>query len=189
MQWAVMIRTAAYRSVLHAGAQPAAYHRFATASRTLSIVLAVIVVAACAYPHPAIDLETALTLRVVDAPVRVEAGQPIEVTFAVKNLSDVALSLCSPSGVTMQLRSEQPAYTWPIVIHGLTTDTSCSGPFNLAPGEEKAFVERGAIRRDLPEGSASLSGRISLSCDPRQRPRCTEAQLETHQLVQLKPPA
>lgn len=149
------------------------------------MVLAVIAVAACAHRQPTINLEAALTLRVVEAPDQVEAGHPIDVSFGVKNLSDVVLSLCAPSGVTLQLRSAHPTYTWPIVIHGFTTDTYCSGPFDLAPGEEKVFVERGAIRRDLPEGSASLFGHISLYCAPRPGLRCTEAQLETHQPVQI----
>ena len=153
--------------------------------RVAAMTLAVIVAAACTHRSPVNNLEVALTLRVVDAPDQIKAGHPIEVTFGVRNRSGVALSLCSPGGVTMHVRSEQPSYIWPIVVHGFTTDTYCSGPFALKPGEEKVFVERGATRRDLPAGSASLLGYISLYCDPRLRLRCTQVQLETHKVVQI----
>jgi hypothetical protein len=156
-----------------------------SAGRLLVTILAVMAAGACAHRQPPIDLDAALTLRVVDAPDRFTAGSTTEVSFGVKNVSGVALSLCSPSGVTTYLRSEQPDYTWPIVIHGMTTDTYCSGPFALAPGEEKVFVERGGISRGLPEGTARLVGRISLTCNRRERLRCTEAQLETDKLVQV----
>jgi hypothetical protein len=158
------------------------------AGRLLVAVLAVMAAGACAHRQPPIDLEAALTLRVVDAPDRFTAGRSAEVSFGVKNVSGVALSLCSPSGVTTHLRSEQPDYSWPIVIHGMTTDTYCSGPFVLAPGEEKVFVEQGGVSTGLPEGTARLVGRISLTCDRRERLRCTEVQLETHKVVQVTAP-
>jgi hypothetical protein len=93
---------------------------------------------------------------------RLTAEQPTEVSFAVKNVSAVPLSLCSPSDVSTYLRPEQATAMWPIVIHGWTTDTACSGPFALAPGEEHVFVERGGVSRDLAEVAARLVGRISL---------------------------
>jgi hypothetical protein len=180
-------RHAEYGSVVRCGANGAADVR-RRSGRVASMLLALVAAAACTHRPPFRNLEAALTLRVVDAPDQVEAGRQIEVRFGVRNLSGHALSLCSPGGVSMQLQSERLSYVWPIVIHGFTTDSHCSGPFALEPREEKVFVERGALRRDLAAGTASISGRISLYCDPRQRLRCTEVQLETHKIVQVQAP-
>jgi hypothetical protein len=152
------------------------------------VAVLILVTASCAHRQPPIDLQAALTLRVVEAPDRVVAGLPIEVSFGVKNSSGVPLSLCSPGGVSMQLRSERPGDVWPIVLHGFTTDTHCSGPFELRPGEEKVFLERGAIRRGLPSGSWTMVGFLSLSCDPRMQPTCRDVQLEVSKVIQCGTP-
>jgi hypothetical protein len=132
---------------------------------------------ACASRDSSADLQKALSLHVVEAPAVVIPGREIEVRFAVQNLTDIALPLCSANGVSTYLQSAITADVWPIVIHGWTTDTYCSGPFQLAAGEHIIFVERGVIRRDLPAGPRLLVGKICLQCDPRTRSRCLEHSL------------
>ena len=150
-------------------------------------LIALPLLVACAHRNTPLDLAQVLTLQVSAAPAVIVPGKQIEVTFAVHNSGNVRLSLCSPSGVTTYLQSESPTYVWPIVIHGFTTDTYCSGPFELPPGGEKLFVERGGIRNNLPASSPSLIGKISLSCDPTKRPPCAETQLQTSQKLKVQP--
>ena len=152
-----------------------------------SLLIALPLLVACAHRDIPLDLAKALTLQVSAAPEVIVPGKQIEVTFIVHNSSNVRLSLCSPSGVTTYLQSESPAYVWPIIIHGFTTDTYCSGPFELPPGGERQFVERGAIRNNLPASSPSLIGKISLFCEPRKRPACVETQLQTALKVEVQP--
>ena len=149
-------------------------------------IAVVLVLSACVHHRPVTNLATALTLGVSAAPPVVAAGRELEVEFTVHNSSNLQLSLCSPSGVTTYLQSQTPSYVWPIIIHGWTTDTYCSGPFTLAPGEDKVFRERGGVRRDLPSGPALLVGKISLHCDPRERLRCRDIQLETSRTVSVQ---
>ena len=132
------------------------------------------------------NLSTGLTLRVSSAPAMVEVGHELEVSFTVHNSSNLRLSLCSPNGVTTYLQSQTSSYAWPIIIHGWTTDTYCSGPFTLAPGEDKIFRERGGVRGDLPTGPAVIVGKLSLHCDPREQLRCQDTQLETHLAVAVQ---
>ena len=155
--------------------------------RYMRHVLGFILLTGCVHSSSAsLDLQSMLSLRVVEAPQTVVAGGTIEVTFAVRNESQRQLSLCSPSGVTMQLRSTSPDYVWPIIIHGMTTDTDCSGPFTLTPGEEKIFIERGVVRRDLPTNVAQLIGEISLSCrDTAAQRNCQDASLHAEQTVRV----
>ena len=77
----------------------------------------------CAHHSVPIDLAKALTLEVSAAPSVIVPGKDIEVTFVIHNSTNGRLSLCSPSGVTTYLQSQSPAYIWPIVVHGFTTDT------------------------------------------------------------------
>lgn len=131
------------------------------------LLIALPLLVARAHRNIPVDLAKVLTLHVSAAPAVIVPGKQIEVTFAVHNSNNLRLPLCSPSGVTTYLQSESPAYVWPIIIHGFTTDTYCSGPFELLPGGEKLFVERGGVRNNLPASSPSLIGKISLSCNPR----------------------
>ena len=131
------------------------------------------------------NLDAALTLR-VSAPLVIAAGHELEVAFTLHNSSNLNLALCSPSGVTTYLQSQTPSYVWPIIIHAWTTDTYCSGPFILAPGQDKIFRERGGVRNELPDGTALVVGKLSLHCDPRKRLRCRDIQLETHQAVSVQ---
>jgi hypothetical protein len=123
-----------------------------------------------------IDLRQSLQLRVASAPTEVGAGEPMEVTFTLANVSDRELRLCSPNGVSIVLQSSgQPP--WPLLLHGMTTDTECSGPITLQPSGTHEFTEKGVIRRSWPEGAAELVGKISLWC--RSSSRCADTQLET----------
>ena len=123
----------------------------------------------------AVELETALQLNVLDPPQRVTAGQRVEVRYSLRNNTTESLKLCSAGGVSMVLRSESRA-KWPVILHGLTTDTECSGPISLGPGEERVFVESGGVSRDWPSGEAEIVGLITLWCARGQR--CVEATLE-----------
>lgn len=50
---------------------------------------------------------------------------------------------------------------WPLILHGITTDTECSGAITLHPGETRTFVEHGTIRRDWPVGTSALVGNLT----------------------------
>jgi len=139
----------------------------------------------CAHRSVPLDLAKALTLEVLAAPVIVP-GKGIEVTFVTHNSTNGHLSLCSPGGLTTYVQSQSPAYIWAIGVHGFTTDTYCSGPFDLPPGGTKVFVERGGIGNDLPAGSPSLIGKISLYCDPTKHDACTNAELQTVESVTIR---
>jgi len=95
----------------------------------------------------------------------------------LRNLSDRPLQLCSVSGVSIMLKSESPSYVWPMRLHGITTDTACSGPISLPPFGETEFSESGVVRRDLPGTTTILVGRMSLWC--RHDRDCLETTLET----------
>jgi hypothetical protein len=153
--------------------------------RALFALLALTHAAGCAHRTPAVDLKNVLTLRLESASAVLLAGQQIDVRFAVHNSSNLSLELCSPSGVTTYLESES-RYLWPFIIHGWTTDTVCSGPFQLGPQQDKVFVERGGVRRGFPAGPSTLVGKISLSCDPRAHVVCEDVNLETRQSVQIQ---
>jgi hypothetical protein len=125
-----------------------------------------------------------LSLNIVDAPQTVVAASMFDVTFVVRNKTERQLFLCSPGGVTMQLRSS--SYVWPMVIHGMTTDTDCSGAFSLEPHGEKTFVEHGVLRNDLPTSTARIIGTIALYCrDTAAQRNCRDASLHTEQPVQV----
>jgi hypothetical protein len=83
----------------------------------------------------------------------------------------------------MVLESEDHA-RWPLILHGITTDTECSGPITLHARESKAFVERGTIRRDWPVGASVLIGNLTLWCGKSLR--CQDHQLEVRRTVQVR---
>jgi hypothetical protein len=129
-----------------------------------------------------VELRDVVTLHGV-APEEAVAGDTIEVKFTLTNTSSEILDLCSPSGVSMWL--ESPSRTrWLLILHGITTDTECSGPITLQPGEAKTFLERGTIRRNWPSGAAVLVGALTLWC--REALRCADHQLEVRSAIQVR---
>ncbi|MEO8379782.1 MAG: hypothetical protein ABI779_08980 [Acidobacteriota bacterium] len=134
----------------------------------------IFVLLGCTSSRP-LKLAGALELQAPQPPKSVIAGERLEVRYSLRNTTTESLQLCSAGGVSMVLRSVSGA-RWPMVLHGLTTDTDCSGPITLEPGEERIFVESGGVRRDWPLGEAAIVGYFTVWC-ARGR-RCVEATLE-----------
>lgn len=128
----------------------------------------------CSSSRP-LQLGSALELQAVEPPRSVTAGEQLELRYSLRNTTTESLRLCSANGVSMVLRSDSGA-KWPLILHGVTTDTDCSGPITLAPGEERIFVESGGVRRDWPPGEAEIVGYFTVWC-ARGR-RCVETTLE-----------
>jgi hypothetical protein len=128
----------------------------------------------CTTSRP-LQLGSALELQALEPPQSVTAGEQLELRYSLRNTTSESLRLCSANGVSMMLRSGSGA-KWPLILHGLTTDTDCSGPITLAPGEEKIFVESGGVRRDWPHGEAEIVGNFTVWC-ARGR-RCEGTTLE-----------
>jgi hypothetical protein len=141
-------------------------------------MLLLVVLTGCVHASvPPVNLHEALRLELVAPPAVADAGSTIEVTYTLRNASDVPLRLCSAGGVSMVLKSEVPPYIWPMILHGITTDVECSGPISLSPNQIVTFREHGAIRRDLPPSEPVVSGKFSVWC--AQGLSCTETTLET----------
>ena len=134
--------------------------------------------AACAHAPTAVDLRRSLLLEAITAPNTIAPGDEFTATFAVRNTSQGTLSLCSAGGVSMLLRSGTSALVWPIVQHGITTDTACSGPVTIKANEFATFVEHGGVRRGWPEGESVLVASFTVWCaGPVQ---CDEITLKSH---------
>ena len=131
----------------------------------------------------AVDLHDAVTLHGA-VPEETIAGGTIEAKFTLTNTSGAILELCSPGGVSMVLESPNHA-RWPLILHGITTDTACSGPITLQPREAMTFLERGVVRRDWPAGSSVLVGTLTLWC--RHDVRCADHQLEVRNRIRVRP--
>jgi hypothetical protein len=153
--------------------------------KSLTTALLVIVCGACRHAQPPIDLSQVLRLETASAPSEVRAGETIEATYKLLNLSSLPLELCSASGVSIMLKSESPAYLWPMLLHGLTTDVECSGPIHLGAGGTVTFMEHGAIRRDLPDSRPLLLGRFSAWC--ARGLSCRETTLESSVVLHVVP--
>lgn len=150
---------------------------------SLSVLL---LFSSCSHFRPApIVLHDRLLLETTVAPTVVEAGETIDATYTLRNTSDSPLDLCAPSGVSILLKSESPAYVWPMLLHGITTDVRCSGPIHLPPRRAATFKERGIVRRDLPESEPLLIGRLTVWCEGSQK--CTEATLESSVRIKVLP--
>ncbi len=134
----------------------------------------ILVLFGCTSSRP-LELGSALELKALQPPSSVIAGEHLEVRYSLRNNTTESLELCSAGGVSMVLRSDSGA-KWPMFLHGLTTDTDCSGPITLGPGEERIFVESGGVRRDWPLGEAEIVGYFTVWC-ARGR-RCVETTLE-----------
>jgi|GEM_PF-5433969 len=151
--------------------------------RSLSVLL---LFSSCShFRRGPIVLQDRLLLETTAAPTVVKAGDTIEATYTLRNTSDSPLDLCSPSGVSIMLKSESPPYIWPMYLYGITTDVRCSGPIHLSPRGAATFKERGIVRRNLPESEPLLIGRLSVWCDASQT--CTEASLESSVRIKVLP--
>ena len=150
--------------------------------RSLAVVL---LFSSCSHLPAPIVLHDCLLLETTAAPTVVKAGDTIEATYTLRNTSDSPLDLCSPGGVSILLKSESPAYIWPMLLHGITTDVRCSGPIHLPPRGAATFTERGAVRRNLPESEPLLIGRLTVWCDASQT--CTGATLESSVRIKVVP--
>jgi hypothetical protein len=120
--------------------------------------------AVSSHPWAGVDLRSSLLLETITAPNTIAPGGEFTATFAVRNTSQGTLSLCSAGGVSMLLRSETPALVWPIVQHGITTDSACSGPVTIKANEFATFVEHGGVRRSWPEGESILVASFTAWC-------------------------
>lgn len=143
--------------------------------RSLAVLL---LFSSCSHFRPApIVLHDRLLLETTAAPTVVKAGDMIEATYTLRNTSDSPLDLCSPSGVSILLKSESPAYVWPMLLHGITTDVRCSGSIHLPPRGTATFKERGFAGGNLPESHPLLIGRLTVCCEDSQS--CIDATLES----------
>ena len=147
-------------------------------------LLLVVLSAACRHaPQPSIDLSQVLRLETTSAPSEVRAGETIEATYTLRSFSATPLDLCSASGVSIMLKSESPAYLWPMLLYGLTTDVECSGPIHLEAGGTARFSEHGQLRRNLPDSRPLLVGRLSVWC--ARALSCRETTLESSVTVHV----
>jgi hypothetical protein len=152
------------------------------ATEALGRLVAVwLLVAGCA--SRSVELRDSVTLRGA-VPEEAVAGETIEAKFTLTNISSAKIELCSADGVSMMIESPSRG-RWPMILHGITTDTDCSGPNTLGPGEARTFLERGGIRRDWPAGPSVLVGTLTLWC--RQVRRCAGRQLEVRSTIQVRP--
>jgi hypothetical protein len=117
--------------------------------------LLLLIVSVCAHSGQ-VELSHALSLETVSAPRSLVAGQSFAASFRIHNLTRKSLNLCSAGGVSMLLRSS--SRTWPLEQHGITTDTACSAPVKLRPGESTLFTERGVVPRNWSPGKSSFVG-------------------------------
>jgi hypothetical protein len=134
----------------------------------------ILILMGCTISRP-LELASALELQALQAPNSVTAGERLEFRYSLRNKTTERLNICSAGGVSMVLRSDAGA-KWPLILHGLTTDTDCSGPITLQAGEERIFVESGGVSRDWPPGDAEIVGYFTVWC-ARGR-RCVETTLE-----------
>jgi hypothetical protein len=132
-----------------------------------------------------VELGESLELDVRTVPASVLAGEAIEATYSLRNVSGQTLNLCSANGVSMILKSGESEKKWPLVLHGFTTDTACSGPITLRPGETKLFTERGTVRSDWPAGVATVIGSMRLWCGKGFT--CRDHVLEASVVVDVHP--
>ena len=134
----------------------------------------ILVLFGCTSSRP-LELRSALELQAVKPPDSVTAGERVELRYSLRNNSTESLTLCGTGGVSMVLRSSS-GKRWPLILHGLTTDTVCSSQIRLEPGEDRTFAESGGVPRDWPAGEAEIVGSVTLWC-ARGR-RCVQTTLE-----------
>jgi hypothetical protein len=101
-------------------------------------------------------------MQALQVPRSLSAGERFEVRYSLRNNTPESLRVCSAGGVSMMLRSDSGA-KWPMMLHGITTDSACSGPITLQPGEARSSL---SPKRKNEVSSCGLTRLFSPGDDP-----------------------